>query len=116
VLALALASVGTIVTSLVMLALSKGVRRRWLWVVGCLFGYGQIAVDWSSGALSFTPLNVQLLGAFVMKTGEISPWRVGFGVPVFAIIFLIRRQRLMARGRDAQMAGDVSPTPPSHDA
>ena len=94
VLVLALASVVTIVAALAALFRTPGVRRKWLWGIGCALGFGVVAVDWNSGALSYGLLNVQLFGAFVIKSGALAPWRVGFGLPIVAVIFLLRRREL----------------------
>jgi len=83
----------------ILLFMTRGVRRKWLWAIGCLLGLGQISIDWSSGAWGFSPLYVQFLGAYAAKTGMLEPWRVGFGVPVFAIIFLLRRGQLQGSAR-----------------
>ncbi|QUD85931.1 hypothetical protein [Phenylobacterium montanum] len=94
---LAAASFATIVASEVVLFRTPGIRRKWLWVVGCLFGYGQIWVDWSSGGVGFQLINIQLLGAFALKGGLLDPWRIGFGVPLVSIVFLLRRRSPLER-------------------
>jgi len=83
-----------IIVTLVLIVRTPGVRRKWLWFLGSLLGIGQIAIDWRTGEMGFNPLSVQVLGAFVLKPGAIADWQIGFGVPVVAIIFLIRRRRL----------------------
>ena len=94
VLALTGLSLVLILLSEVVLVATKRIPMKWLWFVGCLFGYGQISVDWSTGAVGFMPLYIQLLGAFAIKAGMLAPWRVGFGVPVASIVFLILRRKL----------------------
>jgi hypothetical protein len=98
-LAIAFLSLVTVVTSLVVLFRSKDIKPKWLWTIGCLFGFGKFAVDWSSGAMTFAPLNVQLFGAFAVKIGMLSAWQVGFGVPIFAIALLLRQGRTEIRRR-----------------
>jgi len=100
VLLLAVASFSTIVAALVLIVRTKGVRRKWLWFIGSLLGIGQVGIDWSTGQIFFNPLYVQLLGAFALKPGGIADWTVGFGVPVVAILFLIRRRRLRRQEPD----------------
>ncbi len=89
VLALTMVSVATILAALVLLWRDRTRRRRWLWAIGCLFGLAQVAVNWTSGEVSFTLLNIQLFGAFALKDGMLGDWRVGFGVPVFALALLL---------------------------
>ena len=94
ILALALSSVVTIVVSEIVLFRTKWIRLKWLWAVACLLGYGQVFVDWSSGEVGFTPINITLFGAFAVKSGMLSPWHVGFALPVASILFLVLRRRL----------------------
>lgn len=110
-LALAILSPLTIVAGLVALFATKGIRRKWLWTLGCLLGVGQFAVDWASGAVSFQPLYVQLFGGFAIKSGMLEPWRVGFGVPVVALIILIFRHRIAAHDAATKKAGRPDQSP-----
>jgi hypothetical protein len=104
-LALAILSPLTILAGLVALFTTRGIRRKWLWTIGCLFGVGQFAIDWSSGVISFRALNVQLLGGFALKAGALEPWQVGFGIPVVAIILLVFRRRIAAHDTQVPPAG-----------
>jgi hypothetical protein len=74
-----------------------GLRRRWLWALGSLFGFAQVSIRWSDGDIFFKPVNVQLLGGFAAKAGLLVPWQVGFGIPVVAIVLIAKR----IRGSDA---------------
>lgn len=94
ILALAVLSPLTILWSEIVLFRTKWIRLKWLWAVACLFGYGQLSVDWSSGEVGFTPLYITLFGAFAFKAGMLAPWRVGFALPVASIAFLASRRRL----------------------
>jgi len=98
---LSIAAFVVIVAALVLIVRTRGIRRKWLWFLGSLFGICQIGSDWSTGALFFNPLYLQLLGGFAVRPGGIADWQVGFGLPVVAILFLIRRPYLMrAREKD----------------
>ncbi|HTK34077.1 MAG TPA: hypothetical protein VL358_02165 [Caulobacteraceae bacterium] len=104
-------SVATIVASEIILFATPGIPRKCLWAIGCLLGIGRVAINWSSGVISFSPLAVQLLGAFALKAGLLGPWMVGFGLPIVSLIFLIRRKRLQrahpSTVRPAQKEGHV---------
>lgn len=97
VLALAVLSPLTIITSLVMLARSKGVKRRWLWAIGCLIGIGRFTINWQTGQFAYQPIYFMLLGAGAFKSPPYAPWQISFALPVFAILFLLLRKRLLAR-------------------
>ena len=94
ILALTVLSFLTIVTSEIVLFRTKWIRLKWLWAIGCLFGVVQISVDWATGATAVQPLMIQLLGAFAAKQGMLAPWRIGFGIPLASIAFLLLRKRL----------------------
>lgn len=93
----------TIVVAEIALLRTPGIPRKWLWFLGCLFGYGRVSVDWATGALGVAPLYLQLLGAFAIKPGVLAPWQVGFGLPIVAVIFLLTRRRLQ------RVTGDGAP-------
>lgn len=95
-LALAALSMAVIVTSLVVLYRARIVRRKWLWAIGCVLGIGKFAMNWSTGAVSFSPLAVQVLGVGVVKAGGLMPWEISVGIPVVAYIFLLSQVRARA--------------------
>lgn len=104
-LGLAAAMVCLSILAFVLVIVTKEVRRKWLWAIGCLLGFGQFAVNWSTGAVGFQLLTVQGLSAVVRKPHMSGPWEVGFAIPVFAILFLIQRRDLQfaARPRKPQL-------------
>ncbi len=84
-----------------------GLRRRWLWMIGCLLGVGKVAVNWATGAVFFQPLSVALLGATALKgLGPTDPWVISASIPLPAILFWAlgkwRKKAPKARGRAAE--------------
>jgi hypothetical protein len=81
---------GAVLSFLVCLvtAIVAGVRRRWLWMVGSLFGFGKLMINWTTGALAAQPIYVALLGAGFMKgPGATDPWLISVALPLPAIFF-----------------------------
>lgn len=69
-------------------AIVAGIRRRWLWMIGCLFGVGQLTVNWATGAVFFQPLYFALLGAgFLKGLGATDPWLISAALPLPALFF-----------------------------
>lgn len=69
-------------------AVVAGIRRRWLWMIGCLFGLGQASVNWTTGAVFVQPIHVALLGAgFLKGLGATDPWIISASIPLPAILF-----------------------------
>ncbi|MFN4361711.1 MAG: hypothetical protein ACK4F4_13410 [Hylemonella sp.] len=80
--------------SLVICVKTKFPKRKWLWVLFILFGFGSLAVNWTTGELAITPLSVQLFSANAMAP-LYGLWTVAVSLPIGAIIFLFfKRPRL----------------------
>jgi hypothetical protein len=75
-------------------------KRRRLWTLGSLVGLGLFALDWTTGSLHFRPIHVNLLSGMALRGGPYQPWTIGFGIPVFAILFLIRRKQIRKQGQE----------------
>ncbi|HEY0310888.1 MAG TPA: hypothetical protein VGC56_00185 [Allosphingosinicella sp.] len=92
-LVLAIAALLLCLTGIFVALRLPGLRHRWLWAIGSLVGICQFSVRWSDGNIFFQPINIQLFGAFAVKPALLVPWQVGFGIPVVAIILLVKRFR-----------------------
>jgi len=82
--------------SLVLCVKTKFPRRKWLWVVFILVGFGKLAVNWATGEWSFAPLFVQLFSASAMAP-LYGPWTIAVSVPVGAIAFLLYKRPRLAQ-------------------
>jgi hypothetical protein len=82
-------------------------KRKILWCLGILVGFGQISFNWTSGAISVNPLSFHLLAAAWVRAGPIAPYVISVSVPVFAILFLWRRHQGKFEG--GETAGIVRP-------
>lgn len=86
-------------TSLIALVLairSKGLRRRWLWIVGSIVGLGQFSLNWTTGAWGIRPIAFSIFGSAFMKASPFDPWILSFSLPIVAVVFLFLRSRLLA--------------------
>ena len=69
--------------------------RKWPWILFIIFGFGTVAVNWTTGQWSIAPLSVQLFS--VSATAQFyGPWIVAVSAPVGAIWFLLYRRKLLA--------------------
>jgi hypothetical protein len=100
-LAVMAASLATIVWAFVMLARSKGVRRRWLWAIAIAFGVMPLVMNWSTGEVLVQLGQIQLFGVGAVRPAVDSPWLMKVGVPLGALIFLWRRKRLLEGKRSS---------------
>ena len=69
--------------------------RKWPWVLFVLFGVGKLWVNWTTGQWGFAPLSVQLFSASAAAQFY-GPWMLAISLPLGAILFLLRRERLRA--------------------
>jgi hypothetical protein len=70
--------------------------RKWPWILFILAGMGSVGVDWATDAWDFHVFSIQFLSAYAVSGGPYSPWIVGFGFPVGAVLFLLWRPELKA--------------------
>lgn len=90
---------------------TKEQNLRWLWAVSILFGVGRLAVNWTTGELTFTPLALYVPCASATEVPAYGPWVVGVYLPLAAILFLIRRRRstVLSEARSSA-SGEPPPT------
>jgi hypothetical protein len=89
----AVLALGVTLFALVACVRTKGLRRKWLWILFIIFGFGLLSTNWATGAVNYQLLYVSLFsaGAFAPFYG---PWTISVSAPVGAILFLLRRRRL----------------------
>lgn len=83
----------TILATLLAVLAARGLRRRWVWALGVLFGMGSVSLDWASGEWEVSPISVYMLGSGVSRAGPYAPWVLSTSVPVGALMFLFGRRR-----------------------
>ena len=72
--------------------------RKVLWSPVILLGLTPLSLDWTSGAMLWRPVHVLILsGGF--NTTELGPVIISIAVPLGAVLFLLRRRRILARSR-----------------
>lgn len=70
------------------------VRRKWLWILFMLVGFGKISINWATGQVGFQKIAVQLPWVAASKMGPYAPWIVSISLPVGALLFLVLRPSL----------------------
>ncbi len=94
-----------IVASLIACIRTTVPRRKWLWIIFILLGFGQLSVNWTTGAVGFQLVSFQVLGAGVFWAGPYAPLILSGSIPVGAALFWIRRRRW--REMNAAKAAEV---------
>lgn len=80
-----------ILYALILCIRTKIPKRKWLWIIFILLGFGKIAFNWASGEWVFQALAFQLFGAGAVAA-PYGPWTLTISLPLGAIWFLICRQ------------------------
>lgn len=77
---------------LVLCVRSQGVKRKWLWIIFVLFGFGRVYLNWTNGAVDTMLISIQ--APVVMATRPLyGAWTITLTVPLGAILFLRSRKR-----------------------
>jgi hypothetical protein len=71
-------------------AIRTKLNKKWLWIIGILFGFVKFTINWTTGQVGFQIINFQILGAGFSKQGLVAPWTLSFTIPVVAIYFWIK--------------------------
>jgi len=101
--------IALMVYALVRCAMTPLRRRKWMWILFVLCGFGGLTFNWTNGAIDYRILNVQLFGIGFSKGGPYAPWLLSLSLPVGALVFLARRRHLVAM---ATAAASPPPAPP----
>lgn len=72
-------------------AIKTKLSKKWLWIIGILFGFIKFSINWTTGQVGFSLINISILGAGFSKSGNIVPWILSFSLPIVAIIFWYKR-------------------------
>ena len=79
-----------IVTALVKVLRTAGLRRKWLWCAVSVLGIGQMQMNWATGAVALKPISFQVFGAgFWRALSSFAPWILTASLPIGAILILI---------------------------
>ncbi|KRA66368.1 hypothetical protein ASD79_03585 [Caulobacter sp. Root655] len=88
-LAAMVASLALMLAALVKVIRTKGLKRKWLWVIASLFGVGSVQMNWFNGVFAWQLVNVSLIGAGAAKGfSRFDPWTLSFILPLGAILIL----------------------------
>ncbi len=86
-------SIAVMLYALVLCIRTPMEKRKWLWIVIILLGLGKVAVDWTSGEISYHIFWISIPPAW-MGAELYGAWIVTVSVPLGALPFLVLRGRL----------------------
>lgn len=91
----------------------KPLKRKWLWAVFVLVGFGKIGVNGTTGELNITPLAFNIPCAGGSTLGVYGPWVVSVFPPLGAVIFLTKRRDSLKATQPQADADELPPQPVS---
>jgi len=91
-------------------------KRRWLWVIIALIGFGKFGVSWNTGSVTQQWMAVELFGAGIARFGLYGQWWIFLSMPGGAILALDRRRRALAGQAEARAALAAVAIPPRQPA
>jgi|ERR1700677_567059 len=108
ILALACAVPLFILYALIVCCRTKMKKRKWLWIIFIIVGFGGVTLNWTTGRLSSSDATVRsndktvfipffsfyLLGAAAVRAAPYGPWMLTVSLPLGAALFLMRRKQL----------------------
>ena len=84
-----IASPVLMITALVKVIRSEGLKRKWLWGIVAFLGLFSLQMNWASGQLATNFLTVQLLDAGIWRgASQFSPWFLTMTLPIGAVLIL----------------------------
>lgn len=91
---LAIIIIGIILYSLYLIVKTK-MKRKWLWFLFSFLGFIKISSLWGTSYIKINPFTITFLGVSFIKTNLLTPYVLSISIPIGAIIFLIRRKKLI---------------------
>jgi hypothetical protein len=104
-LALCVGDLALMIYALVACARTPMRRRKWAWILFILVGIARVKLDWTSGQTWFEPFSLRLPIVGWEAASPYAPHLLWLALPLGAIVFLVRRPKLLARATAAD-AGD----------
>jgi hypothetical protein len=68
---------------------TRGLKRKWLWILFIIFGFCTFSMNWTTGMMAFKPISIQLFGVGAFAP-LYSAWTISVAMPIGAIVFLIK--------------------------
>jgi len=89
-------------------------KRRWVWVIVALVGFGKFGVEWRTGTVTQQWIAVYLFGTGIGRDGLYGPWWIFLSMPGGAVLALDRRRRAIAGQAQVRAALAAVAVPPSY--
>ncbi|MGD8786938.1 MAG: hypothetical protein PVJ60_05900 [Phycisphaerales bacterium] len=78
---------------MIVLCVRTKMKRKWLWIIFMLLGFGRLSFNWTSGQMGYQPLFIQLIPTSAFK-GLYAPLFIYISVPVGALLFILKRYKI----------------------
>jgi len=78
----------------IVLCIRTKMKRKWLWIIFMLLGFGKYSFNWTSGLMGFMPIAIQLIPISAFKGGPYAPWIINISVTIGALSFYLKRRKV----------------------
>lgn len=79
-------------------------KRKWLWALFTLLGFGAVGLNWTTGEMGFNILNIQMLSAAFVRQGFLGQWILSVSFPLGAVMFLHKRKTMLSEQNEPEEA------------
>ncbi|UTC75133.1 hypothetical protein E4O03_13320 [Treponema sp. OMZ 792] len=70
-------------------------KKKVLWCILILFGIFSVSINWTTGSINLSFFAIYFLSASAMAASPYAAWNISFSIPLFAILFLFKRKKLI---------------------
>ena len=92
-----------VITFIVMLSTKMTIKKKIIWaLLILLIAFPKFMINWGDGQFGINFVSIQLLGGGVNKPTLYSPWILSFSIPIFAIVFWIKRKCLQSKEEQSE--------------
>jgi hypothetical protein len=101
----AMAAAAIVIFAFVALTFALALRTpvpgmKWAWLLFILLGVVRVSFNWTTGALAFAPMGIQVFGAAFSKPSAFAPLVITAALPVGAIVFLVQRHEWLEEAKE----------------
>jgi len=100
-----------ITTLIVMLLSTMTTKKKIIWsLIILLVAFPRFVMNWNNGAMDFNLLYLSLFGSSIGQPTLYSAWLVSFNIPIGAILFWVKRERLLPEDDEDEVSADDAET------
>lgn len=98
-----------LISLIVMLTRKLSTKKKIIWaLIILLISLPRFLINWNTGQIDFNLLYINILGAGVSRPTLYSAWILTFNIPIGAILFWIKRKRIIEAEQEANYYAELA--------